>query len=196
MLFGVFLTPIIAETLGFKADGTLDKQVIKELYIESEFDKIVNILEKYRREVKNPSDEDKAFTYKYLSVVYASNPNQREKAEAYMYRLLQIIPTVELFDLYVSMNVEVIFKQVKARFEEEQQYMQAHDEVGRPIDPTKELSKQDPESPNQEKQKKSYAWLKWTAGGLATAGLITGYLIFANESEQKVTSRTTKLVAE
>ena len=103
---------------GINADGTLDKQVVSKAYFEGEFWTVINALEAFRKTgMATTTREDSVYTFKYLSVVYAADPSTRNKAESYMYQLLRMMPTIDLLDLYISDNIESIFKKVKSDYE-------------------------------------------------------------------------------
>ncbi len=95
---------------GFNIDGTLDKKAISHAYFEGEFSRILPPLETFRQSYPNPSKDDQIFVYKYLSVIYAADSSTRKKAECYMIQLVKLMPTIELIDLYISDNIEAIFK--------------------------------------------------------------------------------------
>ncbi len=102
---------------GMNADGTLDKPVVSKAYFEGEFWTVINALEAFRKSGMDSTREDSVYTFKYLSVVYAADPTTRKKAESYMYQLLRMMPTIDLLDLYISDNIESIFKKVKSDYE-------------------------------------------------------------------------------
>jgi hypothetical protein len=102
---------------GLNADGTLDKPVISKAYFEGEFWTVINALEAFRKSGIPATREDSIYTFKYLSVVYAADPETRKKAESYMYQLIKMMPTIDLLDLYISDNIESIFQKVKSDYE-------------------------------------------------------------------------------
>jgi hypothetical protein len=119
IMIGLFLlaaSPALA-LKGINADGTLDKQTISKAYFEGEFWTVINALEAFRKSGMKTSREDSVYTFKYLSVVYAADPTTRKKAESYMYQLIKMMPTIDLIDLYISDNIESIFKKVKSDYE-------------------------------------------------------------------------------
>ncbi len=98
---------------GVNADGTLDKKVVSQAYFEGEFWTVITALETFRKSGVKCTREDSVYTFKYLSVIYAADATTRNKAESYMYQLLKMMPTIDLLDLYISDNIESIFKKVK-----------------------------------------------------------------------------------
>ncbi|GEM_PF-1260579 len=119
MVIGLLLsaaTPVMA-VKGINADGSLDKPTISKAYFEGEFWTVINALEAFRKTGMKAGREDSIYTFKYLSVVYAADPTTRKKGESYMYQLIKMMPTIDLIDLYISDNIESIFKKVKSDYE-------------------------------------------------------------------------------
>ncbi len=159
---------------GFKFDGSLDKPAISKAYFEGDFHRVLPPLEAWRTSRATKIREDSIFVYKYLSVIYAADSTTRNKAESYMVQLLKLMPTIELVDMYISDNIEAIFKDVQGKFLKQQQYVRSHDDLGRVrqdsafgAPPGTPAAKQNP--------KRSAQWFFWTAGGVclvaATAGV-------------------------
>lgn len=160
---------------GWKPDGTLDKAAISHSYFEGEFAKILPPLETYRQSFpKTSTKEDSIFVYKYLSVIYAADPSTKAKAESYMVQLIKLMPTIELIDLYISDNIESIFKNVKENYEHQQKYVNDYDEFGKPKSGRKATSEK-PEG-------KGHA-IWWVAGGVGVAAVVGTVAYFALESE-------------
>lgn len=185
---------------GLKPDGGLDKEAISKAYFDGDFDQIQAPLEEFRRTAKNPKKEDLIFCYKFLSVIYASDPATKSKAESYMVQLLKLAPNIELLDLYVSDTIKNHFSRVKKEFQEEQRYKQQYDLVGNRIGPDtlaggspgpgSASSSSNPvpgktESLPTRKKKASSAWIWWTAGAAATAAVVAGVLILGGEEDPK-----------
>ena len=159
---------------GFNADGTLDKKAISHAYFEGEFSRILPPLETFRQSYPNPSKDDQIFVYKYLSVIYAADSSTRKKAESYMVQLVKLMPTIELIDLYISDNIQAIFKDVKANFLQQQKYVREHDVYGHP-------NSMDSTSTSAYKhRKKLHPVFWWTLGGLGvTAAAATTYILLS-----------------
>jgi hypothetical protein len=102
---------------GIRADGSLDRDRVHNLYMEGEFDKVQEALEHYRHSVDSLAGADRIFVYKYLGVIYSARPETRVKGEGYLYSLLHLVPTITLLDMYISDAVESIFKGVKERYQ-------------------------------------------------------------------------------
>lgn len=157
---------------GFKLDGSLDKEAISHSYFEGEFNRVLPPLEMYRQSFPaTATREDSIFVFKYLSVIYASDSTTRGKAESYMVQLLKLMPTIELIDLYISDNIQAIFKDVKKSFMEQQKYVREHDQFGRPVPDTVSTN---PSRKSKDKTASSpKKWIWWTLGGIGTAAVAT-----------------------
>lgn len=96
--------------------GKLDQARIHSDYNEGNFEKVVAALEGYMAAHKEYSFEDSVFIAKHLAVVYSANPDSREKGKYYMYRLLTLLPSAKLVDMYVSDEIDRIFDKVRDEF--------------------------------------------------------------------------------
>jgi hypothetical protein len=95
---------------------TLNQQAIHIAYNEGDFDKVMKQIEEFTRANKTYSRADSIFISKHLAVVYTANPNTREKGKYYMYRLLEMMPSAELVDMFVSDEIDRIFEKVRKEF--------------------------------------------------------------------------------
>lgn len=172
---------------GLNADGSLNRDKIQEMYFEGEFSKVTQSLETFRKMNPSPATEEKIFIYKYLSVVYAANPETREKGESYMYQLLKIIPTASLIDMYISDTIQAIFNKVRMDFEARMKF-QAKQESPQPETGVQALTINEPDSPKPSpqptqdtgsKKKKSKSWVYWTMGGAVLAGTVAGFILLS-----------------
>ena len=177
------LSSEVFAAFGFKLDGTLDKESISHAYFEGEFSRILPPLEAYRQSFPaSATKEDSIFVYKYLSVIYAASPTTRNKGESCMVQLIKMKPAIELIDLYISDNIDAIFKSVKQNYFQQQKYVKEHDVLGN------EKHDQDPAIKSKDDSRK---WLWWTLGGVGTATIITGTLLVLNQdSKQAVPAKT------
>lgn len=170
------LAPRALAAFGFKLDGTLDKEAISHAYFEGEFFRILPPLEAYRQSFPASSTkEDSIFVYKYLSVIYAASPTTRQKGESCMVQLIKMKPTIELIDLYISDNIEAIFKNVKQSYEQREKYTRAHDLVGNEKKDTASVA-----APKTHSTK----WIWWTLGGVGTAAIATTAYFALNGDNQ------------
>jgi len=170
------LAPRTFAAFGFKLDGTLDKEAISHAYFEGEFSRILPPLEVYRQSFPaSATKEDSIFVYKYLSVIYAADPATRNKGESCMVQLIKIKPTIELIDLYISDNIEAIFKNVKQSYEQRQKYTREHDLVGNEKKDTASVA-----APKTHSTK----WIWWTLGGVGTAAIATtAYFALSDDNQ-------------
>ncbi len=162
---------------GYLSNGALDKAAISNDYFEGDFQKVLPPLENYRTNFpQTATKEDSVFVFKYLSVIYCSNPATKAKGESYMVALIRLMPAIELLDLYVSDNIQAIFKNVKADYYAQQEYIQKHDQYGRAKLPIKSKTG---------KGKSNLVW--WTVGGVGVAAAFatTAYFIFEPKPEAK-----------
>ena len=170
--------------VGIHKDGSLDKETVSNCYFEGEFDKVQEALEYYRKNNPELSKEDQIFIYKYLSVVYATKPEEREKAESYMYQLIKLVPTIDLIDMYISDNIEAIFNKVKERYHRLNELSQKR----------RESAKTDKDPPEKTKksgtEKSSKKWIWWAAGGAAVGVAVVVFLSTSGDDNPETETRT------
>jgi hypothetical protein len=94
----------------------LNQQAIHVAYNEGDFDKVMKEIESFTKVNKTYSRADSIFISKHLAVVYTANPGTREKGKYYMYRLLEMMPSAELVDMFVSDEIDRIFEKVRKEF--------------------------------------------------------------------------------
>jgi hypothetical protein len=98
------------------ASDTLDRKRVHAEYGDGNFETVVQILEDYRSRHEHYRTGDSVFIAKYLGVVYASNPDSREKGKYWLYKMLQMEPSSDLVDLYVGEEVERTYEKVRQEF--------------------------------------------------------------------------------
>jgi hypothetical protein len=96
--------------------STLDQKAVHNAYNEGDFEKVTALLEAYNKANKTYSRADSIFVAKHLAVVYSANPQTREKGKYYMYRMLEMMPSAELVDMFVSDEIDRIFEKVRKEF--------------------------------------------------------------------------------
>jgi hypothetical protein len=94
----------------------LDQKRIHAEYNDGNFEKVTAALEGFIATHKVYGVEDSVFIAKHLAVVYTANPETREKGKYYMYRLLAMLPSAKLVDMYVSDEIDRIFDKVREEF--------------------------------------------------------------------------------
>jgi hypothetical protein len=98
------------------AGSTLNQKSIHSAYNEGDFEKVIGQIESFTKANKSYSRNDSVFIAKHLAVVYSANPQTREKGKYYMYRLLEMMPSAELVDMFVSDEIDRIFEKVRKEF--------------------------------------------------------------------------------
>jgi hypothetical protein len=191
-------------------DYQLIKEEVKALYYDGDFDKVEKALSTFLKTRRNISQEDSIFSLKYLSVVYAANPDTKDKAEVMMYKLLKLVPTIELLDMYVSDSIQSIFSSVKQKIEMEREYQKKYDELGRrkseePVQEAKqeeqkpvatpapikeETPEKKAEAPDKKEKKKSGKGMTYIIIGGAVI-VVTGiFLLLSGEEDAPSEERT------
>lgn len=96
--------------------NSLDQKKVHEIYNEGDFEVVITILEDFM--ARNPafSFSDSIFVAKHLAVVYCASASTREKGRYYIMRLLELVPTAKLIDMYVSEEVDRIFDKTKEEY--------------------------------------------------------------------------------
>jgi hypothetical protein len=94
----------------------LEQKKIHADYNDGNFEKVISALEAFMATHKTYSFDDSIFIAKHLAVVYTANPETREKGKYYMYRLLSLLPSAKLVDMYVSDEIDRIFDKIRDEF--------------------------------------------------------------------------------
>jgi hypothetical protein len=149
------------------AADILDQAKVHYDYNNGDFDQVEQDLEAFKKRNKTYSHEDSVFIAKHLAVVYAANPQTREKGRYYMFRLLELLPSARIVDMFVSEEIDRIFEKVKEEFQEKQIAFGKVPSGKRPADPP--LSGKTPPSKDPGKSGGSSGTVYWVAGG---AGLV------------------------
>jgi hypothetical protein len=178
---------------GLHSDGSLDREKIHALYLNGDFDEVREALEQYRKSRDSLDQSDKIFVYKYLGVIYSSDPKTRTKGEGYLFSLLQLVPTITLLDMYISDAVESIFDRVRERYAQIAVERRSEAEsykapAGKPAAPATAPKASPAEKPGG----RSWAWAYWAAGGAALASAVAVYYIASDsptENEHYVLQR-------
>ncbi len=105
-----------ATTLSFGASekiAQLNQAKIHWEYSEGNFETVIELLEGFRKSKSSCNQADSIFLNKHLGVVYASNPNTREKGKYYFFKMLEVSSTADLSDMFVSDDIDKLFTKVK-----------------------------------------------------------------------------------
>jgi hypothetical protein len=121
----------------------LDQKRIHATYNDGNFDSVLRDIESFQKTHPTYSSSDSIFIAKHLAVVYSANPATREKGKYYMFRLLEMLPSAKLIDMYVSDEIDRIFDKVR------EEYMARQENFG--VDTTR-LTPPDRAPVNQPKQ--------------------------------------------
>lgn len=174
---------------------SLDQKAIHLAYIEGEFESVVHAIDSFTKANRTFSRSDSVFIAKHLAVIYTANPETREKGKNYMFRLLNLLPSAKIVDMFVSDEIDHIFEKVR------EEYVVRQESLGLGA-PTKlesnryaidKLSARDPleaaenPSPTPEPaagQKKGISRkLYWVAGGAALVA-IGGTMLYLLQPEK------------
>jgi hypothetical protein len=177
----------------------LDQKRIHSDYNDGNFEKVVAALEGYMSAHSTYSFQDSVFIAKHLAVVYSANPDTREKGKYYMYRLLTLLPSAKLVDMYVSDEIDRIFDKVREEFVGRQRGFGV--DTARIAVPEKAPTgsrgkdpappaKEPPSDAQASASRKGHAGL-WIAGGaaVAAAGLATAYFLLQGEEQPQPVDR-------
>lgn len=171
----------------------LNQERIHSEYNEGNFDAVLTTLNGFMAANKSYSHADSVFIAKHLAVVYSANPATREKGRYFMYRLLELLPSAKLVDMYVSEEIDRIFDKVREEFTARQNRFRAAAAAPPPPDkgasappagPPSPSNQRKPAAARKEKSGDGHAGL-WVAGSAAVvaAGLTAAYFMHTGESE-------------
>jgi hypothetical protein len=94
----------------------LDTAYVHDAYLNGDFEIAKNALEDAVKSGGLRSHADSLFTFKHLGVIYAADPDRRERGKYYMYQLLAIEPSARILDMYASDMIYMIFRNVQEEF--------------------------------------------------------------------------------
>lgn len=204
LLFGLCLivsvsaAPAKPVTASAADPTTLDQKRIHSEYNEGNFEKVTADLEGFMARNKSYSQADSVFIAKHLAVVYSANPRTREKGKYFMFRLLEMLPSAKLIDMYVSDEIDRIFDKVREEFVARQnsfgvdsaQISTPHKSPATPVAANSEPVAVKPTANSGATGRKSSKTAYFVAGGaaiMATAGVVS-YLMLSDtpEKEEKI----------
>lgn len=174
------------------AAPVLEQKKIHAEYNEGNFEHVTAALEGFMAQNKTYNKSDSVFIAKHLAVVYTANPATREKGKYYMYKLLELLPSAKLVDMYVSDEIDRIFEKVREEFVSRQQSFGV-DTLALTVPskaPANESAPQSTrkENPQQhlEKSASKSSTVYWLAGGaVVVAASVVTYLVFNTSDEPK-----------
>jgi len=117
--------------------------------------------------------EERVFAYKHLGVIYAANPQDEGRAKNMFIKALEISPRLEIMDLYPSDRIHALFAKARSDLNKEQEYQRGYDALGNPKTaekgpipmPMPNSSKANSDDSKNGGNKRSHAWMGWTAAG-------------------------------
>jgi hypothetical protein len=161
----------------------LDQKAIHAEYNEGNFEPVIAALEGYMARNASFSHSDSVFIAKHLAVVYTANQATREKGKYYMHRLLELLPSAKLVDMYVSEEIDRIFDKIREEFIARQRHFGVDVAGTAPGNPPAGPGGSAPA--REERREKSQVGRAafWIIGGTAVsvAGLATAYYLHSAE---------------
>jgi hypothetical protein len=191
LLLFLLLTMDFASALGNHSENAsrqrgsiveeLNQKAIHNLYNNGDFEPVIDVLERFQKNHETYSFSDSVFIAKHLAVVYTASPETREKGRYFMMRLLELVPTAKLVDMFVSDEIDRIFEKVREEFLAKQHgfgldsltVMLRHEPEGDP-DPRTEREKQ---LTNSSGGRAKYWWI---GGATIIAIGATSYVLWMN----------------
>jgi hypothetical protein len=181
------------------SEDNLDQKRIHSEYNDGNFEKVVIALEGFMANHKTYTLQDSVFIAKHLAVVYSANPDTREKGKYYMYRLLSLLPSAKLVDMFVSDEIDRIFDKIREEFVNRQRGFGV--DTSRIAVPEKAPTgsrgsasgpreQETPRTAGSTGSKRGHAGL-WIAGGaaVAAAGLAATYFLMQGEEQSQPVDR-------
>jgi hypothetical protein len=161
---------------------------IHEAYSNGDFDEVIRRVEKFQEEKPRHTLSDSIFVAKHLAVVYAANPRTREKGRYYMFRLLEMNPTADLVDMFVSEELDQTFEKVRKEFSVRERRSNStangnlSDSPSRSILTTPPANTQSTSStssrpPSAQKKEGGSVWVWVTGGVVVAAAAVTLYFL-------------------
>ena len=129
VLLGIlFCLPDRASAVETRADPSspahpLDQKRIHETYTEGDFEAVIAAIDSFTLVNKVFSHSDSVFIAKHLAVIYTANPKTREKGKNYMFRLLSLLPSAKIVDMFVSDEIDHIFEKVREEYVVRQEFL-------------------------------------------------------------------------
>ena len=112
-----FLAAFLAAIAPRLQAAELNQVAIHYKYSDGDFPSVIQAIDAFTHAHKTYSRGDSVFIAKHLAVVYTANPDTRERGKYYMFQLLELVPSAELVDMYVSDEIENIFMRVRKEYD-------------------------------------------------------------------------------
>jgi hypothetical protein len=94
----------------------LNQKKIHQIYTEGDFEAVIAAIDSFTQVNKTFDHSDSVFIAKHLAVIYTANPATREKGKNYMFRLLNLLPSAKIVDMFVSDEIDHIFEKVREEY--------------------------------------------------------------------------------
>jgi hypothetical protein len=103
--------------------GRLDQRAIHIIYSEGNFETVIAKIDSFTQANPTYGKDDSIFIAKHFAVIYTANPATREKGKGYMFRLLSLLPSAKIVDMFVSEEIDRIFEKVREEYVVRQQFL-------------------------------------------------------------------------
>lgn len=113
--------PLLKSAPVAKALRKLEQEKIHFIYTDGDFDLVVAMIDTFARENPVHSKDDSVFIAKHLAVIYTANPATRERGKNHMFRLLDLLPSAKIVDMFVSDEIDHIFEKIREEYKVRQQ---------------------------------------------------------------------------
>jgi hypothetical protein len=191
-LFELGISGPVSQATPKPSVNALDQKRIHSEYNEGNFELVLKTLEAFMAQNKSTSNSDSVFIAKHLAVVYSANPATREKGKYYMYRLLELLPSAKLVDMYVSDEIDRIFEKVREEFISRQasfgvDTLAMKVPKGAPAtDPARQSTPKQTDQPRVAKEESNVGTLYWVAGSTAVVvASVATYLMLSVAEDPK-----------
>lgn len=164
------------------APAVLDQKRIHAIYGEGDFERVIAAIDSFTHANNTYSLDDSVFIAKHLAVIYTANPATREKGKGYMFRLLTLLPSAKIVDMFVSDEIDHIFEKVREEYTVRQEQLgqdkPTHQESSRYANDKMTMqARNDPKPANPPRERTGIAAhpYYWIAGGvtaIAAAGAV------------------------
>lgn len=178
----VFVGILFFGSVSAKANGKLDQARVHNFYNEGDFDRVIAIIDSFTRVNKTYLLDDSIFIAKHLSVVYTANPATREKGKSYMFRLLDLMPSAKIVDMFVSDEIDRIFDKVREEYVVRARNLGKESRItneSEQVASNKKMSQTKPDT------KSSRSAVYWLAGGAAFVAITGATYYFLNPEPPK-----------
>ncbi len=110
----------------------LNRIAIHYSYADGDFPAVIRSIYAFARAHATWDRGDSAFIAKHLGVVYAANPDTRERGKYHLLRLLELDPGDDLSDMYVSDEIHDLYQRLRRENEAHLRELAARREAERP----------------------------------------------------------------